>query len=264
MFQLGARLALYTGNATYAQKAEEAYDWMVDSGLLTDDYRIHDGLDIKKGCGSTDELPWTYNYGILIGGAAYMYNYTNGSSKWAERIDGFLNRTSMFYPADQNGIMVEIVCELAGKCNADQVSFKGYLARWLGTAAKLAPVFYDRIMPPLRNSAIAAARECGEDGSQCGTKWFEHAPDDPKGVGQHMSALSVVSVNLVQDSRPYVTSKTGGTSKGNPAAGTGAEAPPLPDDILRKVTTADRAGAAILTILAVAATVGLGVFMVWE
>ena len=72
MFQLSARLAKYTGNDTYAQKATETYEWMESAGLIEKDYTLHDGVDIKKGCNHTDELPWSYNYGILIGGAAYV------------------------------------------------------------------------------------------------------------------------------------------------------------------------------------------------
>jgi len=191
-----------------------------------------------------------------------MYNYTNGSSVWEERLKGFINKTSMFFPEDKGSVMVEIVCEYVGKCNADQVSFKGYLARWLAIAAELAPPVYDQVIPRLRTSAIAAAKQCGEDGKQCGTKWFQPTSDGKLGVGQHMSALSVITVNLLTENKGLYTANSGGTSKGNPAAGTGAEAPPLPEDYLRDITTADRVGASILTILVIAATIGMGWFMV--
>lgn len=72
-FQLSARLALYTGNDTYAQKAVEIYDWLANtSPLISKDYHVYDGSDAKKNCSDADHSQWTYNYGIMIGGAAYV------------------------------------------------------------------------------------------------------------------------------------------------------------------------------------------------
>jgi hypothetical protein len=72
-FQLAARLALYTGNQTYADKAVEVFDWLENiSPLVTKDYQINDGSDVLKKCADADHSQWTYNYGIMIGGAAYV------------------------------------------------------------------------------------------------------------------------------------------------------------------------------------------------
>ena len=72
MFQLGARLAAYTGNATYAEWAERAFEWLVGSPLVSGDGRVFDGTDVLEGCVDADHTQWTYNYGIMIGGAAYV------------------------------------------------------------------------------------------------------------------------------------------------------------------------------------------------
>lgn len=72
-FQLGARLARYTGNDTYSQWAEKAYDWTVAAGLLSDDFRIYDGVSTTN-CSNIDKIQWTYNVGTYMAGAAYMYN----------------------------------------------------------------------------------------------------------------------------------------------------------------------------------------------
>ena len=57
------------------------------------------------------------------------------------------------------------------------------------------------------------------------------------------------------------TGNTGGTSKGDPNAGLkqGEQTKPLPP-----ITTADKAGAGILTFLLCAATVALPVWIIWE
>lgn len=73
MFHLGARLAHYTGNDSYAKKAEEVFDWLDHtSPLLTSDWQVYDGSDIGLNCSRADQTQWTYNYGIMIGGAAYV------------------------------------------------------------------------------------------------------------------------------------------------------------------------------------------------
>ena len=74
LFHLGARLALYTGNETYAMWAEKAFDWMSQSVLLSPDGLIFDitSMDTKPPCTQVDRTPWTYNYGIMIAGAAYV------------------------------------------------------------------------------------------------------------------------------------------------------------------------------------------------
>ena len=74
LFHLGARLAMYTKNDTYAQWAEKAYDWMAQSPILQADGQVNDGTDMTTNppCKDADHTQWTYNYGIMIAGAAYV------------------------------------------------------------------------------------------------------------------------------------------------------------------------------------------------
>lgn len=74
-FNLGARLALYTGNQTYADWAEKSWKWMLQRGLLSKSYNVYDGTDDTDNCGSINGNEWSYNVGILLNGAAAMYNY---------------------------------------------------------------------------------------------------------------------------------------------------------------------------------------------
>lgn len=74
-FQLGARLARYTGNTTYLQYVEQSYDWLVKVGLVdVESWRVFDGANVLSGCESPSPLQWTANTGILLGGAGVMYN----------------------------------------------------------------------------------------------------------------------------------------------------------------------------------------------
>lgn len=163
----------------------------------------------------------------------------------------------MFFPPPANNIMSEVICEPNGKCDTDNYSFKAYLSRWMAASTKYAPFMYDIVMPKLRASAIAAVQQCsgGSNGQMCGMKWTQGATwDGSQGVGQQMGALEVIQANLIDSvSKPF-TNSTGGTSKGNPAAGGGGTADPVRPN--SPILTRDRAGAGILTALVVMWVVG--------
>jgi mannan endo-1,6-alpha-mannosidase len=74
LFQLAARLARYTGNATYAEWADKTWDWMHTTPLFTENYAIYDGIKIEN-CSHPLPIQWTYNVGVFLMGAANMYNY---------------------------------------------------------------------------------------------------------------------------------------------------------------------------------------------
>jgi hypothetical protein len=179
------------------------------------------------------------------------YDYFNGSDLWAHRLQGFLNQTARVIPADTGSVMTE-VCEKKQLCNMDQWSFKAYLSRWLGLAAQMAPFTAAQIAPILQHNAKAAARVCN-DVNLCGSRWNFDAFDGSTGVGQQMSALSVITANLFTQVRKPVTADTGGTSIGNPSAGTGD---PTVLVKFEKIETSDKAGAWIITIMVIVFILG--------
>lgn len=74
-FNLGARLARYTGNKTYADWAEKTWDWVRGVGFMDDDYNIYDGGHVQKNCTDINRAQFSYNNAVFLLGAAYMYNY---------------------------------------------------------------------------------------------------------------------------------------------------------------------------------------------
>jgi mannan endo-1,6-alpha-mannosidase len=74
-FNLGARLARYTSNDTYAQHAEVIWDWVQGVGLMDADYNIYDGAHIETNCTDINKVQFSYNMGVYLLGAANMYNY---------------------------------------------------------------------------------------------------------------------------------------------------------------------------------------------
>lgn len=162
--------------------------------------------------------------------------------------------------------MSEIACENVGPtgtCDTDNKSFKAYMARWMAATTKVAPFTYDTVIARLRASAKAAALQCsgGTDGETCGLRWTDGATYDGNvGVGQQLAAMEVFQTNLLKNVTGPVKNATGGTSKGNPLAGTGENTQPgLPES---PITNKDRAGAGFLTTLVLISVVAAAWWMI--
>ncbi len=140
-------------------------------------------------------------------------------------------------------------------CTTDMLSFKGYLHRWLATATQIAPFLAGTILPVLQTSTAAAVSTClgGDNARTCGFKWNTHAYDGSYGAGQQMNVLAAVSSLLISQAAAPVTNSTGGTSVGDPNAGSQSD---NFKEELAPITTADKAGAAILTIVILVSAVG--------
>ncbi|KAI9863210.1 MAG: hydrolase 76 protein [Trichoglossum hirsutum] len=255
-FNLAARLARYTGNQTYADWAEKMYDWVNATGLVSPDFKFFDGTDVLQNCSSVNHIQWSYNTGVFLLGAATMYNVTQ-SDKWKARTQSIMEATNVFFTTDPPDVMYEVACEPYGKCNVDQRSFKAYLARWMAATTKMAPFTASYIIPKLRASAQAAAQQCiGPPGNTCGIRWNLGATwDQSTGVGEQMSALEVIQSNLITNVSSPVTAQKGGTSKGDPSAGSGGDNP-VGAIALDSVTTGDRVGAGFLTLLILVGVLG--------
>lgn len=76
-FNLAARLALYTGNQTYADWANKMWDWCAAVKLVdtSSSYEVYDGSDSLINCTELNHIRWSYNTGVFLYGAAVMYNY---------------------------------------------------------------------------------------------------------------------------------------------------------------------------------------------
>ncbi|KAI2625655.1 glycoside hydrolase family 76 protein [Hypoxylon sp. NC1633] len=245
-FNLGARLARYLDNQTYADWADKTWDWVESVGFMDKDYRIYDGAHIEKNCTDINRAQFSYNNAVYLLGAAYMYNYTNGDSKWEARINGLIDATIRDF--FKNDVAFEVACEDHMTCTTDMLSFKGYVHRWLTTMTQIAPFTAAKVLPVLQKSAQAAVNQCTgpPSGTTCGFQWSSGTFDNSVGAGQTMNVLGAVSSLLVGKVKAPVTNATGGTSAGDPNAGSGSDSftnTPLP------ITTGDRAGAGILTAL---------------
>lgn len=174
--------------------------------------------------------------------------------KWKDRVDKLVDHgLKTFF---KNGIAFEPNCEESNTCTTDMRSFKGYMARWYSVVTQLCPWTAPIILPTLKTSAQAAVKQCtgGKNGRQCGFSWSTGVFDGNLGVGEQMDALAAVSSLLIGETPGPVTADTGGTSEGNVNAGSDS------NSVLhtnKPITTGDRAGAAILTILILGGSLGM-------
>lgn len=260
-FNLGARLYKYTRNETYLDWAKKTWDWELAIGVMSKDYHYFDGTDDKINCSEINHIQWTYNAGVHMAGAAAIWNVTQ-DDEWKQKLTGIINATDVFFSKDAPNVMFEVACEQNGKCNNDQRSFKAYLSRWMGYTMKVAPWTREMIMPKIRTSAAAAAKQCnsGENQTTCGLKWTQNGVNDGSfGPGEQMAALEVTQALLLDEVAGPVSQDNGGISKSNPNAGAGVQDKPITFDT---VTTGDRAGAGILTTLVLVGILGGAWWMV--
>ena len=152
----------------------------------------------------------------------------------------------------------------------------------MAATTQLAPWTGPKLWPKIKASAEAAAQQCsgtatptdgklgmGKKGSICGMKWIDKAKwDGSHGPGEAMAAMNIISANLINPElypggkgmpKPPLTRKTGGISKGDPAAGGDHDTPTT----LKPITTADRAGAGIITFILAVTILGGAVWLAW-
>ncbi|KAJ5557056.1 hypothetical protein N7513_002648 [Penicillium frequentans] len=260
LFQLAARLYRYTGDELYGNWARKIWDWSVTTPLLSNStWNVADSTAMEDGCTSQGNTQWSYNYGTYLMGAAYMYNYTNGTEQttWETAVSGLLTKTFTHFAPDSNGgILEEVVCEPSEACNDNEILFKGLVSSWLSFTALIVPSLYDTILPKLQTSAAAAALSCtGHNNNTCGVRWYKSEYDGWIGMEEEISATNIFVANLIAFSNAApVTSTTGGNSTSDATAGQNDTSTVK---TTTKVTSGDRAGAGILTVLFVAGWVGI-------
>ncbi|OBT78038.1 hypothetical protein VF21_03169 [Pseudogymnoascus sp. 05NY08] len=261
-FNIGSRLASYTGNDTYANWAEKTWDWTQKIGLIDAQYNIYDGTDDLSNCTTINHVQYSYNAGVWILGAAHMYNITK-SDVWKARVQGLLDQSIKIFSDAATGVMIERDCELTepASCNTDEKSFKAYLARWMAATSQVAPFTAPTISKFLLTSAKAAAAQCtgGTNGRACGLRWVHNGAtgvwDGTTGVGEEMAALEVIQSTIIGQTAGPVTNTTGGTSVGNYNAGSNTK---TAGSLLNNwtPTTGDRAGAGVVTAVILAGLIG--------
>lgn len=257
-FNIASRLYRFTGNESYARWAVDTWNWMEKVGFLDKEtYAIYDGGHTHSACKDLNKAQFSYNNGVFAQGAAFMYNATEDPI-WKTRTEKLIDYgLKTFFP---KGIALEIACETVGTCTTDMITFKGFMHRWYSVITQIVPSTYDTIAPVLKSSTLAAIKNCGggDYGRQCGFRWATGKYEGKTGAGEEMNVLAAVSSQLLflggdvsRRPPPPVTARTGGTSQGDPNAGSGGDEVREPR---RPITVVDRAVAGIMTVVVAAGT----------
>ncbi|KAJ5469574.1 hypothetical protein N7539_009192 [Penicillium diatomitis] len=206
LFELAARLAHSTSNKTYSEWAEKIWTWSGTTSLLdVDAGSVSDSTTCDSNCSKrSTSLEWSWNYGVFLSGAAYMYNMTNGDKKWKTGIDNLLNATTLlFFPTDGFGladgkIMIEMACEPSNTCDQSQVVLRSTFIQSLVQTALKAPYTLSKIVPLLQGSASAAAITCtGGKSNLCDGPWYMEKNGVNGTTEDQMAALSIFTSNLI-------------------------------------------------------------------
>ena len=71
---MGAELAYVTKNDTAGEQAAETYDTLSSFGLIDEQFNVFDGVHVPE-CKDVNKLQTSMAAGLLIQGAAFMYNH---------------------------------------------------------------------------------------------------------------------------------------------------------------------------------------------
>ncbi|KAF5680046.1 DFG5-like protein [Fusarium heterosporum] len=150
-FNIGARLARMTGNDTYADYASKTWEWLEASELINNKtWAVYDGGQAAQNCTEINKIQLSAGSASLAMGAAFMYNFTDGSNEWRKRTEDITSTTLKFFFKD--GEFKEISCS-KGTCPRDIVTQKALVHRWLAVTTQVAPFTANSVLPVLLTSA---------------------------------------------------------------------------------------------------------------
>ncbi|KAH6951761.1 glycosyl hydrolase family 76-domain-containing protein [Fusarium avenaceum] len=188
-FNIGARLARMTGNDTYADYASKTWEWLEASELINNKtWAVYDGAKTTQNCSEINKIQFSAGPASLAMGAAFMYNFTDGSDEWKKRTQDITSATLKTFFKD--GKFTEIACS-KGTCPRDFITQKAQVHRWLAVATQVAPFTADSVLPALLKSAKSLKAEGNGDDA----------------LEQTLANFAVVSNLLIADSAAPSTEK---------------------------------------------------------
>lgn len=81
---MGARLARYTGNETYAKTVEKTWDFVRRVKYVDDNFNVYDGAHLPS-CSDINKAQFSYNAAMLIQGSAFLYNMVGSFQAYGSR-----------------------------------------------------------------------------------------------------------------------------------------------------------------------------------
>lgn len=115
------------GDKYWLTRAQAAWDWYVDSGMINQDYLVNDGLN--DDCQNNGQNVWTYNQGLAIGGALELWRATGDPEllSMARRLADAAIECGLTV----DGVLTEWCDALDRTCDDNAKQFKGIFLRYL-------------------------------------------------------------------------------------------------------------------------------------
>lgn len=120
-----------SGDSTYLNRGVTAWNWFKNSGLINSAGLVNDGL--TSTCVNNNDVVWTYNQGLAIGGSLEVYRANSDASALAlarHLADSAIGSSVL----TKNGILTES-CE-TGSCDDNAKQFKGIFMRYMQDLAE--------------------------------------------------------------------------------------------------------------------------------
>lgn len=178
------------GDTKYLERAQAAWTWFNNSGMINSQELINDGL--TDNCTNNGDTEWTYNQGVILGGLAELYIATGDDSLLdaARSIADAVIASDVLSP---NGILYEYGCEPDNDCDNNQQAFKGIFTRNL---AELNVLLSDAPYSSYLEDNAQSVWTNDRDGDLYGISWA--GPYSAASVGTQSSAISLFVANIWQ------------------------------------------------------------------
>ena len=122
---------LIDGDTEYLQRAQTAWDWYVNSGMINAQGFVNDGL--TDDCQNNNDTVWTYNQGMGIGAGVWIWHAT-GEKSALQQARVLADAAIAEGLLTVKGILTE-ECDPTGSCDDNEKQFKGIFMRYLGNLA---------------------------------------------------------------------------------------------------------------------------------
>lgn len=181
------------GDTVWLDRAQVAWDWYADSGLLNERGLVNDGL--TDACENNGDRVYTYNQGLAIGAALELWRAT-GDAELLEAARYVADSALVEGALVTDGILTEWTDVLGETTNDNHKQFKGIFLRYLMDLADTTGE--DRYRQAVATQASTIWEHDRTIGDELGVRWAGASTEDSPNVFDWRTQASALSA-LIAD-----------------------------------------------------------------